>query len=77
MVHKMLETSESTGMEYAERHPVGGVVLTKITLEDEKSRPEEQGCRKVTWHCDFGVAATPHLHQQLFPLASRWTLLEV
>jgi hypothetical protein len=31
----MLETSESTGMEHAERHPVGGVVLTKITLEDE------------------------------------------
>ena len=27
--------SESTGMEHAERHPVGGVVLTKITLEDE------------------------------------------
>jgi hypothetical protein len=33
----MLETSESTDMEHAERHPVGGVVLTKITLDDEQS----------------------------------------
>jgi hypothetical protein len=35
MLDKMLKTSESAGMEHAERHPVGGVVLTKITLEDE------------------------------------------
>jgi hypothetical protein len=35
MLSKMLKTSESAGMEHAERHPVGGVVLTKITLEDE------------------------------------------
>ena len=36
----MLETSESTGMEHAERHPVGGVVLTKITPDDESGQYE-------------------------------------
>jgi hypothetical protein len=35
MLSKMLKTSESAGMRHAERHPVGGVVLTKITLENE------------------------------------------
>jgi hypothetical protein len=35
MLSKMLETGKSAGMEHAERHPVGGVVLTKIPLEDE------------------------------------------
>jgi hypothetical protein len=32
---KMLKTSESAGMQHAERHPVRGVVLMKITLEGE------------------------------------------
>jgi hypothetical protein len=41
MLDKMLETSESVGMEHAERHPVGGVVLTKIT-------PEEFVCHNQT-----------------------------
>jgi len=31
----MLKTSESAGMKHAERHPVRGVVLTKITLEGQ------------------------------------------
>jgi len=35
MLSKIPKTSESASVKHAERHPVGGVVLTKITLEDE------------------------------------------
>jgi hypothetical protein len=35
MLDKMLKASESADMERAERHLVGGLVLTKITFEDE------------------------------------------
>jgi hypothetical protein len=35
MLSEMLKTSESAGMKHAERHPVRGVVLMKITLEGQ------------------------------------------
>jgi hypothetical protein len=35
VLSKMLKTSDSAGVKDAERHPVNGVVLAKITLEDE------------------------------------------
>ena len=41
MLDKMFETSESAGMENAERHPVRSAVLAKITLEDEQGAVDQ------------------------------------
>ena len=57
MLDKMLKTSESAGMEHAERHPVSGVVLTKITPEDESTR----FCVELTSHSPSPTPLLPTL----------------
>jgi hypothetical protein len=62
MLSKMLKTSESAGVKYADRHPVGGVVLTKITLEDESTYVASGLCPKSPQNADSQLRSDCLLH---------------
>ena len=66
---EMLKTSESAGVKHAERHPVGGVVLT-ITLEDEYVQAAgAHYCILCMEHVEPGLdPVEPKLHVALIPV---------